>query len=146
MILYGTLSNAKPDTKDPGAFGKGTTDFTIDRVIKPHEFVKGKKKITIPKYLQQAQTDKPVKYLIFFNVVNGELDAYRGEVFSADSNLPAYLEGAIAVRQKDMPTRLKFFFKYLEDKDIIISSDAYSEFGYADYKEVRESRPGPAGR
>lgn len=142
MILYGTLSNAQRDPKDPEAFSKGTTDLTIDRVIKPHDTVKGKKTITIPRYVPpEGNAAKPVKHLIFFNIVNGQLDAYRGEVFPADSNLPAYLEGAIAMRQKDMPTRLRFFFDYLEDKDIIISTDAYSEFGYADYKDVREIAP-----
>ena len=85
---------------------------------------------------------KDVKYLIFFNVVNGQLDPYRGDTFPANSNLPEYLKGAIDVRQKDTATRLKYFFKYLEDKDNVISSDAYNEFAVADYKEVREVAPG----
>jgi hypothetical protein len=133
LILYGTLSNAKGD---PEAFNKGSTDLAIDVVIKPHDTVKGKKAITIPRYV--PPTEKNVKYLIFFNVVNGQLDPYRGEEVPADSNLPKYLQGAIDVRQKDVVTRLRYFFDYLEDKDTVISSDAYNEFAVADYKEVRE--------
>ena len=98
--------------------------------------VKGKKAITIPRYVPPDR--KNVKYLIFFNVVNGQLDPYRGEEVPADSNLPEYLKGAIDVRQKDVVTRLRYFFDYLEDKDTVISSDAYNEFAVADYKEVRE--------
>jgi hypothetical protein len=136
LILYGTLTNAKPDPKEPEAFNKGTTDLAIDVVIKSHDMVKGKKSITIPRYV--LASGKNTKYLIFFNITNGQLDPYRGEEVPADSNLPKYLQGAIEVRQKDITTRLRYFFDYLEDKDVVISSDAYNEFAVADYKEVSE--------
>jgi hypothetical protein len=140
MILYGTLSNPKLDPTD-GALNKGTTDLTIDLVIKPHDIVKGKKTITIPRYVPPDMGGKDYKHLIFFNVVNGQLDPYRGDIFPADSTLPEYLKGALAVREKDSVTRLRFFFDYLEDKDIVISSDAYNEFAVADYKDIREIAP-----
>jgi len=133
LILYGTLSNAKGD---PTGAGKGSTDLAIEVVIKSHDMVKGKKTITIPRYVQPSA--KNVKYLIFFNITNGQLDPYRGEEVPADSNLPKYLQGAIEVRQKDITTRLRYFFDYLEDKDVVISSDAYNEFAVADYKEVSD--------
>jgi hypothetical protein len=79
-----------------------------------------------------------LKYLIFFSVFNGQLDPYRGEAVPADSKLPEYLKGAIDIRQKDAVSRLRYFFDHLESPDLVISTDAYSEFGYADYKEVRE--------
>src|SRR5439155_25234700 len=66
-----------------------------------------------------------------------QLDAYRGEAVASDSKLPEYLKGAIAIRSKDSITRLTYFFDYLESSDLVISSDAYSEFGTADYKEIR---------
>lgn len=139
FILYGTLTNPVRDPNDPTALNKGTTEMVIDLVIKPHDLVKGKKSITIPRYV--PPDGKDFKYLIFFNVINGQIDAYRGEGVPADSKLPEYLKGAIEVREKDMATRLRYFFNYLEDKDLLISSDAYSEFGYADYKDVREIAP-----
>lgn len=139
MILYGSLSNAKLDPQD-GGFNKGTTDFHIEIVIKPHDIIKGKKTITIPRYIPPE--GRGYKYLIFFNVSpTGELDPYRGDAFPPDSRLPEYLQGAIAVRNKDAVTHLKYFFRYLEDKDVVISSDAYNEFAAADYKEVREVAP-----
>ena len=139
MILYGSLSNAKLDPQD-GGFNKGTTDFQIEIVIKSHDIIKGKKTITIPRYIPPE--GRGYKYLIFFNVMpNGELDPYRGDAFPPDSRLPEYLQGAIAVWNKDATTRLKYFFRYLEDKDLVISSDAYNEFAMADYKEIREVAP-----
>lgn len=136
LILYGTLANAKRDPNDPNGFNKGTTDLAIDMVIKPHDMVNGKKSITIPRYV--PPDGKNLKYLVFFNVSNGQLDPYRGEAVPADSKLPEYLKGAIEVRGKEPVARLLYFFDYLESPDLVISTDAYSEFGYADYKEVRQ--------
>src|SRR5215467_11494925 len=50
FILFGTLGNAKPDPKDPGST-KGTTDITIEAVVKSHALVKDKKVFTIPRYV-----------------------------------------------------------------------------------------------
>ena len=133
FILYGSLSNAK---RDPDEFNKGTTDLSVDLIIKDNEWLKGKKSVTISKFLQPAKKD--AKQLVFFKLYNGQLDAYRGEEVPAESKLPDYLKGAIAVRPKDSLTRLAYFFDFLESPDLVISGDAYSEFGYAEYKEVRE--------
>jgi len=138
FILYGTLSNAKLDKSDPTAFNKGTTDLTIDLVIKDNEAVKGKKVVTIPKYLRPDEKAPTQKHLVFFKLYAGQLDAYRGEAVPTDSKLPEYLKGAIEARPKDTVARLTYFFGHLESPDLVISSDAYSEFGYAEYKEVRE--------
>lgn len=138
FILYGSLVNAKQDPADPTALNKGTTEMTIDAVIKPHEMVAGKKSITIPRYVPPDPKNPNVKYLIFFNIVNGTLDPYRGDAVPADSKLPEYIKGAIAVKDKDVGTRLRYYFDYLENADLLVNSDAYTEFGYADYPDVRE--------
>lgn len=136
FILYGTLSDAKRDESDPTAFNKGTTELAIDLVIKDHELVKGKKSITLPKYLPTEPGAK-LKHLIFVKVYNGQLDAYRGVGVPADSKLPEYMKGAMAARQKGPAERLAYFFPFLESPELDISGDAYGEFGYADYKEVK---------
>lgn len=138
FILFGTLSNAKRDPNDPTAFNKGTTDLTVEAVIKDHPTVKGKKVVTIPRYIPPDPKNPKQKNLVFFKLYGDQLDAYRGEVVSADSKLPEYLKGAIEHRSKDIVTRLTYFFQFLESPDLSISSDAFTEFAYADYKEVRE--------
>jgi hypothetical protein len=138
FILYGSLSNAQRDPSDPTAFNKGTTDLAVELVIKDHDAVKGKKTVTIPKFIPQDEKSKDLKHLVFFKLYGGQLDPYRGEAVPADSKLPQYLKGAIDVRAKDAVARLSYFFDHLESPDLVISSDAYSEFGYAEYKEVRE--------
>jgi hypothetical protein len=132
FILYGTLGTAK---RDPDEFNKGSTELTIELVIKDNEWLKGKKMVVIPRFLQAAKKD--AKQLVFFKLYNGQLDAYRGEEVAAESKMPEYLKGAIAIRAKDSNARLSYFFEHLESPDLVISSDAYTEFGSADYKEVR---------
>lgn len=138
FILYGTLGNAKPDPKDPGST-KGTTEMTIEAVVKSHALVKDKKVFVIPRFVPPDA--KPTKYMVFFNVVNGDIDPYRGVAVTPDSKLPDYVKGAIDVKQKDNVTRLRFFFDNLESNDLEISGDAYNEFAFAEYKEVLELAP-----
>jgi hypothetical protein len=133
FIVFGSLSNAK---RDPNEFGKGTTDLTIDVVVKDHEYLKGKKTITLPRYVP-PDPKNPTKHLIFCEIYKGELDPYRGEAVPADSKIAEYLKGAIAVKEKDVPARLNYFFKYFDSPDWAISADAFQEFSNSDYKDVR---------
>src|SRR4030095_11211288 len=99
-----------------------------------HALVKDKKTFTLPRYVPPDA--KPTKYMVFFNVVNGDVDPYRGVAVTPDSKLPDYVKGALAVKQKDNITRLRYFFDNLESNDLEISGDAYNEFAFAEYKDV----------
>jgi hypothetical protein len=155
FIVLGTLSNAQ---RDPNDFTKGSTDLTVEVVVKPHRYLKGKKVLRIPRYVPIDPKADNSKFLVFCSLytrpadfaaaalVSGatlanpdaaQLDAYRGEPVRADSKLAEYLKGAIAVRQKDTVARLRYFFNYLDTPDLVISTDAMNEFAAADYKEVR---------
>lgn len=132
LIVFGTLMNAQ---RDPKEFGKGTTEMQIDLIVKNHEYLKGKKVITLPRYVP-PDPKNPRKFLVFCEIFKGELDPYRGEQVSPDSKIAEYLKGAIAVRDKEATAKLKYFFQYLDSPEQDISSDAYAEFAIADYKDV----------
>ncbi|HEY1378876.1 MAG TPA: hypothetical protein VGF55_18895 [Gemmataceae bacterium] len=131
LILFGKLTNARLDPKDSFA---GQTDLEVETVVKSHAILAGRKVVTLPRYLPP---DPDYKFLVFCDVYKGQIDPYRGEAVKADSRIAAYLKGALAVKDKDATTRLKYFFDYLEDKDPAVSGDAYKEFGFADYKDYR---------
>lgn len=133
LIVFGTLSNAK---RDPNEFGKGTTDMDIEVVVKDHEYLKDKKKVTLPRYVP-PDPKKETKHLIFCEIYKGELDPYRGEAVAPDSKIAAYLKGAIELKDKEMPTRLAYFFKHFDSPDWAVSGDAFQEFSNADYKDVQ---------
>jgi hypothetical protein len=132
LIVFGSLSNAQ---RDPSEFGKGTTDMDIEVVVKDNDFLKGKKKITLPRYVPESK-DKS-KYLVFCEIYKGELDPYRGEAVPPESKIAEYLKGAIELKDKDMPTRLHYFFKHFDSPDWSIAGDAFQEFSNAEYKDVR---------
>lgn len=134
LVLYGVPTNAKLDPRD---VNQGTTELKIEVVIKSHDILAGRKVITLPRYIPQLDPAKPMKYLVFCDVYKGELDPYRGTPFSSDSRIAAYLQGGLAVKDKPVPERLKYFFDYLNDADADISNDAYTEFGNSDYKDFR---------
>ena len=133
LIVFGTMTNAK---RDPNEFGKGTTDLEIEVVVKDNEFLKGRKKITLPRYVPSDPKNK-TKHLVFCEIYKGEIDPYRGEAVPADSKIAEYLKGAIAIRDKDMPTRLRYFFNNFDSPDWAIAGDAFQEFSNAEYKDVR---------
>lgn len=142
MVLVGTLSNAKPDADN---FSGGTTDFTLETVLKNHDILKddkafktvnGKKVLTLPRYLP---TDKKSdRFLIFCGVFKGKIDPYRGIPIAKDSDIVKYLEGALAAKDKSASDRLRFAFDFLDNPDLEIANDAYKEFANADYKEYEQ--------
>jgi len=166
FIVLGSLSNVKRDPEDPT---RGTTDLTIETVVKPHPYLNGKKMIVLPRSISVDSTGKKLnRFLVFCNINNPSsdiaksaivstlayanfdavtLDPYRGEEIKGASKLGEYLKGAIEAREKDALTRLRFFFDYLNAGELIINSDAYMEFGNTDYKDILKVAPSlPADR
>jgi len=157
FIVLGTLSNVKRDPEDPT---RGTTDLTIQTIVKPHPYLNGKTMIVLPRSINVDTTGKKEnRFLVFCGLNNPSsdiaksavvstlayanfdgvtLDPYRGEEIKGASKLGEYLKGAIEARDKDAEARLRFFFEYLDAAELIINSDAYMEFGNTDYKDVRK--------
>src|SRR5437879_6344093 len=130
MVLYGNFANARLDA---GGDGQGTTELHIDAVIKKHDILGDKKVIIVPRYVP-TDKDNKVKFLVFCDVFKGKIDPYRGVPVQADSDMVKYLQGALAVKDKPIGERLRFYFDYLDNKEVEISNDAYKEFANADYK------------
>ncbi len=160
FIVLGTMTNARRDVD--GDLTKGTTDLVIDSVIKPHPYLAGKSVLRLPRYVPADPKTASDKFLVFCQLYSKPadlaaaavtsplaiatnaavtLDAVRGEAVRADSKIADYLKGAFEVRQKDTPARLAYFFNHLDSSEIVISSDALSEFATTDYTDVRKVGP-----
>jgi hypothetical protein len=131
LVVYGTFTNARLKN---GFAGEGETDFEIEQVIKPHEVIKGLKKITIGQYRNHPK----IKFVLFCDVYKGRIDPYRADAISEGSELIDYFTGAVKVKDRPLSDRLMFCFNYLNSPEFEVSLDAYREFGAADYKEYRE--------
>ncbi|QEL19394.1 hypothetical protein [Limnoglobus roseus] len=155
LIVLGTLKNAK---QDPNDITKGTTELSIDSIVKDHPFLKGKKTLILPRYIRIDPAAANAQTLVFcglystatdtaaaavgstavlVNFDRYQLDPYRGDELEKDSKLPQYLKGAFAVREKDVVSRLCYFFDYLDSPESKIATDAFLEFANADYKDVQ---------
>src|SRR5437588_10887863 len=55
FVLYGTFTNAKLDPN--GGIDGGSSDFVIDKVLKDHPAVNGKKMITLPKFVPASKSN-----------------------------------------------------------------------------------------
>lgn len=134
MVLFGTLANAK---LDPGGDFNGTTDFVIEAIVKGDPILGKKTVLTLPRYIP-PDPGNPAKYLVFCDVFKGKIDPYRGIQLPMKTDMVKYLQGSLAVKEKTIGERLRFFFDYLDNADSDISSDAFREFGNADYKDFRD--------
>jgi hypothetical protein len=131
LVVFGTFSNPR---QADGFIGDGKTDFEIEAVIKPNDIIKGVKKITIPKYVNQPK----VKFLLFCDVYKGRIDAFRADGIAEGGDLVEYLKGAVKYHGRPLQERLAYCFDFLNSKEFEVSLDAYREFAAADYKDYRD--------
>lgn len=133
FVLFGTPSN--PQIKrDAEGREFGTTDFTIEEVVKNDPFLKSKKTLVLPRYIPPMATGDE-KLLVFCDLNNDQFDSYL-MMSVKDSVVIKYLKEAILLDDKDITKRLKFYFNYLDHFDNEVASDAYKEFAKADYADV----------
>jgi len=130
MVVYGQLANANE--------GAETTDLKIESVVKSHPYLDGKKVVQLSRYVPPAENDQ-YRYLVFCDFFKDKLDPYRGLAVKKGSDMPAYLKGALELKDAKMDRKLKFFFKYLDNDDAEISNDAYKFFANTDYRDYRET-------
>lgn len=133
FVLFGVPSN--PQIKrDADGREFSTTDFTIEEVVKNDPFLKNRKTITLPRYIPPSTTG-PEKLLVFCDLNNEQPDTYL-YLTAKDGVLVKYLKEALQLDEKDVTKRLYFYFNYLDHLDNEIATDAFKEFGKADYADV----------
>lgn len=130
MVLVGQFTNPRIGS---GGIEEGKTDFAIDLVLKAHEVVKDKKTITLPRYVNQLKS----KFIVFCDVYKGQIDPYRGIELPAKSEMVKYLSGAVALKDKPVPERLRYCFDFLNSTELDVALDAYREYAKADYKDYQ---------
>jgi len=132
IVLYGKLGQAWE--------AKDETELLVESPIKVDGKVVARdaKKVILNRYFYPTEGPEKVRLLVFGEVFQGKADYYRGKAFRADSKVVEYIQGALKVKDKKVPDRLRYFFAYLDDADVEISNDAYTEFGNADYSDFKQ--------
>jgi hypothetical protein len=127
LVMLGAIGPAKLGTGD----GESATEFTIEQVLKPNDYVKDKKKVILPRFVPPTKN----KFLVFCDVYKGNLDPYRGIEVAGDEQIVKYLVGAVKLTERPAGDRLRYCFDYLNSTEFEVAVDAYREFAKADYKD-----------
>ncbi|MFO0815134.1 MAG: hypothetical protein U0796_18125 [Gemmatales bacterium] len=133
FVLYGVPSNPQIKREADGR-EISTTEFTIEQVVKNDPFLKNKKTLTLPRYIPPSTTGQE-KLLVFCDLNNDQADTYL-YLTAKDEALVKYLKEAIQLDEKQVAKRLHFYFNYLDHFDNEIATDAFKEFGKAEYSDV----------
>jgi hypothetical protein len=137
MVIYGHFENARTS----GDLGGGESELVFEAVLKPHDAIKGMKKITLPKYI----ADPKLKFVVFCDVYKGKIDAYKGTQVSDVSEMRRYIDDILKNKDKSQSERLRVAFDYLNSPEIEVAMDAYREFArapYSDYQNMAKTLPG----
>ena len=80
FIVLGTLSNVKRDPEDPT---RGTTDLTIQTIVKPHPYLNGKTMIVLPRSINvDTSGKKDNRFLVFCGINNPSSDVAKSAIVS----------------------------------------------------------------
>src|SRR4051794_14023057 len=109
LVMLGSIGPAKLGAGD----GESATEFTIEKVLKAHDFVKDKTKIVLPRFIPPTKN----KFLVFCDVYKGTLDPYRGVEVAGDEQIVKYLVGAVKVADRPVSERLRYCFDYLNSPE-----------------------------
>jgi hypothetical protein len=135
LVVFGSLQNAAGtdvEGSEPG------TEVVISSIFKNHPLLGSRKVVGLGRYLPIADPRKPDQMLLFADVTRGQLDFYRG-VQLATPAVVGYLQGMLALRDKQQTAVLRYCFDYLEHADVIVAEDAYLEFAKASRKTIEKS-------
>jgi hypothetical protein len=135
LVVYGSAANPRFDSGPKARAGTGTTDLHVLRVLKPSPLLGGRKVIELPRYLPVLDPKDPPRFVVFFTVLDGKLESYRGHSVRSAAVLD-YLDGTKALAGKDRGTALQYFFRYLDHPDEGVAADAFTEFAKSTDAEV----------
>ncbi len=159
MIVLATVESA---IRDPEDASKNSSTLKILKMLKPHPAFKDAKTLTVSRYITKGSKERDYQYIlfcyvysdpldaaaatvastaVFTNYRNVTVDAYRGDDIPEKSKMPDYLEATQKLQNKPTIDRLAFYFENLESNELFISGDAYNEWGFAEYKDVRALAP-----
>lgn len=131
LVLFGSLANARI-----AADGSGATDLQIETILKKDPILGDRKVLTLPRYVP-VDAKNPPKFLVFCDVINGQIDAYRGSPAKTGAVVD-YLKGAAAL-PPDRTKQLQYFFQFLDSADDDVALDAYMEFAKTPDADVAQA-------
>jgi hypothetical protein len=130
IIFFGKIEASKE-----GPDGTGTTDIAIVERLKTDPALGDRKTIRIERYIPIPDPKNPQHFLLFADVMDGEVDVYRG--IPGSKALADYVKGLLAIDAEDRVKLMRYAFDYLDHKDAEIATDALNEFMTSPDPDIR---------
>ncbi|MFO0815133.1 MAG: hypothetical protein U0796_18120 [Gemmatales bacterium] len=127
LVVFGRITDARlgPDGI------KGTSDFAVESILQGDSTLIKNNRLVFPRYVPPVAG---VKYIVFLDVNQGQLDPYRSIVCSSD-RLVQYLQKMPKLTGAGTPqerqARLKYTFDYFQDAEPELAADAYKIWSVA---------------
>jgi hypothetical protein len=138
LVLFGYAANPKLNVQAGALPGAGSTDFTIERVVKSDGNL-NQKKLTLERYVPVLDPKDPPRLLLFCNTnakaAGGKLDPFLGRQ-TKSAAVVDYLDHARVERARGKAAALLYYAKFLEHPDDVIAEDAFLEFARSTDQEV----------
>ena len=138
VVVIGTLANPRLNPNPIAGAGAGTTDFTIERVLKNDGSLKSLGTMALSRYMPVPDPKNPPRFLIFFEKFRDRLEPLQGFAVKSAS-LPGYLEAAGEARKKGRVPALVFYASHLDHADEAIALDAFMEFAKSKDADVAKA-------
>jgi hypothetical protein len=131
IILFVRLAKAQ------GTPEGGYTDLVILKTLKSDPVVEGKKVVRIPVHIPIPDPKDPPQLLVFGVVTKGEADFFRA--VPGDQAVIKYVEGAMALDEKDRVKAMRYCFDFLEHQNAAIAADSFAEFIKSSDPDIRKA-------
>jgi hypothetical protein len=115
----------------------GSTDLVIIKTIKGNQVLKDRKVVRFPHYIPIPDPKNPPQYLVFGDFENGAPNFVRG--IECTHVTIDYLQGLLAIENKDREDLLRYCFDNIEHEDRAIADDAFAEFTNASDAELNKA-------
>lgn len=132
LVVFGKILDARlgPDGI------QGTSEFSVECILRGDAGNVKNQRLVLPRYVPPVPG---MKYLIFLDVVNGQVDPYRSISCTTD-RLVQYLQKMPAITgagtAKERQARLRYTFDYFQDAEPELAADAYKEWALAGNLDV----------
>lgn len=138
LSLWGTLSASRIRTDAPPGEPSEETQVHVRDVFKNNPILAGRQDILVARYIPRVAKQSS-DYVLFAEVIDDQIDPFRA-IPVPDDKLATYLAASTKVDQLAEPERLAFYYQYLGDPNLELSTDAYKEFARAPYPDVYAAR------
>lgn len=136
ILVVCRLQNAvRPDNALPD----GQVELVLDDILTPHEMVKGRKSVFVPRYVANSEE----RFLVSLEANKGVLSALQGHSVDDKREIVKFIRGGVQLKDKSSLGRIRYSVDFLRSPNPDVADSAHLQLrqaSYADLRKVAETR------